>query len=458
MQELLRKIPKTDELLARPEVVRMAESASIAAVTAAVRELLSRLRAEIASGEREALPSDSELVELLEQAVKKNATYSLRRVINATGIAVHTNLGRSPMGEDVLAHVVEVARGYSTLEYNPEAGERGSRYSHIESLLKELTGAEAALAVNNNAAAVLLVLSAIAKGGEVVISRGELVEIGGSFRVPEILEQSGCLLKEVGSTNKSHPADYARAVGERTSALLKVHTSNYKIIGFTESVGIPELAKIAAERDLPVINDLGSGALVRLGFGNEPTVSECVAEGADIVTFSGDKLLGGAQAGFIVGKKKYIDIIKKHPLTRAVRIDKLTLAATEATLRLYADGRAGDMPLGKMLAASPESLCERAELIKKLVGDIPAKVSVEPSFGKVGGGALPEQDLPGFALAVVPLHMSPDKLEAEMRVGEPPVIGRIYKDRYLLDLRSILPGEEEETARCLRAALGAERV
>ena len=347
---------------------------------------------------------------------------------------MHTNLGRACLAEAAAAAVAEVARGYSTLEYDVLTGGRGERYSHVEALLTSLTGAEAAFVVNNNAAAVLLILSALAEGGEVVASRGELVEIGGSFRVPEIMESCGARLREVGTTNKTHLSDYERAIGPDTRALMKVHTSNFRIVGFTESVPRAEMAALGHAHNLAVIEDLGSGSLQ-----GEPTVQDSVRAGVDVISFSGDKLLGGPQAGIIIGKKQYIDRLKRHPLTRAMRVDKLTLAALEATLRLYASGTAFEqVPTLAMLAAKPETLFARAEALAKALCAAGAEAEPVSVEDQVGGGSVPMQMLPSFAVSVSPAAgRSVEALEAALRLGEPPIIGRIDHGRYLLHVRTL---------------------
>ena len=340
MNELLRAIPKVTELYDLPEVSDLREHYASSSVTEWIRTVLEQLRSAILSGEVTTLPTLEELGDRMRRVAARESLPSLRPVINATGVILHTNLGRGCLSDRAADAVYDIARGYSTLEYNVEAGHRGSRHDHVEKLLCRLTGAESAMVVNNNAAAVMLILSTLAQGGEVITSRGELVEIGGSFRVPDIMELCGCHLREVGTTNKTHLSDYERAIGEQTRALLKVHTSNYRIVGFTESLPLSDIVALGCRTGLPVVEDLGSGSLVDLehyGIHDEPTVQNSIRAGVDVVSFSGDKLLGGPQAGIILGKKPYIDRMKHHPLARAIRVDKMTIAALWATLTTYQD-------------------------------------------------------------------------------------------------------------------------
>ena len=440
--QLLREIPKVDDLLRSPALVSLCQNAPRSAVADAVRSVLAELRSSVLTGEAAALPDEAALAARVAECVKCACRPSLRRTINGTGVILHTNLGRACLAEAAAAAVAEVARGYSTLEYDVLTGGRGERYSHVEALLTALTGAEAAFVVNNNAAAVLLILSGLAAGGEVVASRGELVEIGGSFRVPEIMESCGARLREVGTTNKTHLSDYERAIGPDTRALMKVHTSNFRIVGFTESVPRAEMAALGHAHNLAVIEDLGSGSLLDLaqfGIQGEPTVQDSVRAGVDVISFSGDKLLGGPQAGIIIGKKQYIDRLQRHPLTRAMRVDKLTLAALEATLRLYASGTAFEqVPTLAMLAAKPETLFARAEALARVLCAAGAEAEPVPVEDQVGGGSVPMQMLPSFAVSVSPAAgRSVEALEAALRLGEPPIIGRIDHGRYLLHVRTL---------------------
>ena len=441
---LLKQIPKVDELLQQPAVAALRQELAPAVVTDLVRARIDSLRNDILAGECQEMPGVEVLCEQICRAAKVAAKPSLHPVINATGVVLHTNLGRACLSKRAADAAYAAARGYSTLEYDVEKGKRGSRHSHVEDLLCRVTGAEAAMAVNNNAAAVLLILSALGKDGEVVVSRGELVEIGGSFRIPEIMEQCGCRLREVGATNKTHLRDYEKAIHTETYALLKVHTSNFKIMGFTESVSLEDLVWLGEKYDLPVIEDLGSGSLVdleRYGLHDEPTVMDSVRAGVDIISFSGDKLLGGPQAGIIVGRKGYIELLKKHPLARAVRLDKMTLAALEATLNSYLDlSRAEEeIPTLAMLSAKPEALKAKAEdLLARILAKGEVQAEVVPEQDQVGGGSVPTQLLDTYAVAITPASCSLDGLEQRLRLGgETPIIGRIAKDRYLLDVRTL---------------------
>lgn len=447
-ENLMRQIPKVDVLLSMPCL------SDCPGATDAAREELDALRQSIKSGECSALPTPEALARRILERAERSARPSLRPVINGTGVILHTNLGRACLSKAAAEAVTSVAGGYSTLEYNVEEGRRGSRHDHAASLLCRLTGAEAAVAVNNNAAAVLLILSALTKGREVILSRGELVEIGGSFRVPEVMEQGGAILREVGTTNKTHLRDYAAAITPDTGALLKVHTSNYRIMGFTESVPLTELAQLAHQNDLPLIEDLGSGALVPLepyGILDEPCVQASMAAGADVISFSGDKLLGGPQAGIIIGKKRYIDQIRQHPLARALRIDKLTLAALEATLRQYLDpAQVNEIPVVAMLSAKAEDLREKAEKLLAQIGD-PALAEAVPTEGQVGGGSVPTHLLPSWAVAVTP-RIPVELLEQRLRAIDPPIVGRIYKGRYLLDVRTLFEDSFAYIAASLKEA------
>jgi len=363
---------------------------------------------------------------------------------NATGTVLHTNLGRAPISREHMARLAEVACGYSNLEYDLEAGRRGERYSHFEKLLCRITGAEAAMAVNNNASAVMLILSSMAKGGEVVVSRGELVEIGGKFRIPDVMEQSGAKLVEVGTTNKTHYSDYADAVTEETKAFLKVHTSNYRIVGFTESVGIDKLIPLGQEYDLPIIEDLGSGVLIDLskyGLTYEPTVQDSIRKGADVVCFSGDKLLGGPQAGIIVGKKKYIDKMKRNQLTRALRIDKFTATALELVLQEYLseENAVKKIPVLRMITRSREDVEKAAARFRRMLvrAGIKAEISLQPCESQIGGGSLPLERIPSMAVCIRPTEMTVPELETAMRHLEIPVIPRTFNDMIVMDVRTI---------------------
>ena len=449
--QLLRQIPKVDDLLRLPQLSGL--DCPHPVLTEAVRETIEQLRQQILAGETPSLDSESICSAIL-RLVQKKTTMSLRPVINATGIVLHTNLGRAKLSDKAVEAIRSVAQDYNTLEYNLE---KGSRYAHVENLIAKITGAEAAMVVNNNAAAVMLVLSTMVKGKEVITSRGELVEIGGAFRVPEIMQQSGGTLVEVGTTNKTHLSDYVNAINENTGALLKVHTSNFKIMGFFEEVTLEQMVELGHQKNIPVIYDLGSGAMIRLsdyGIQDEPNVLDSVKSGADVVSFSGDKLLGGPQAGIIVGKKAYIDAMKKNPLTRAFRIDKLTLAALEATLREYLDPQQAlkDNPTLRMITATMDDLVPKGQqLVDCLQAACDGSYSVvlDEDFGQVGGGSVPTQMIRSSVAAITPHHVSLDLLEKRLagdqvvldvglRECSPlPIIARISKDRLLLDVRTI---------------------
>ena len=444
-QELLRQIPKVNELLKTSHLVSLLEKYPRHIIVGAIRETLTELRQEILDGIYTTI-SSKKLFDRIQFYVEKRQELHLTRVINGTGIIVHTNLGRSNLSKKAIEAVVDVAGSYSNLEYDLEQGTRGSRYSHIESLLCELLGCEAALAVNNNAAAVLLGLSALGQGKEAIVSRGELVEIGGSFRVPDVMQQGGCILREVGTTNRTHLRDYENAINEHTGLLLKVHTSNYRVVGFTKTVSLEDLHALSVKAGIPLIEDMGSGLLLKLdryGLEDEPTVQESLAAGVDVVTFSGDKLLGGPQAGMIVGKKSYIDLMKKHPLTRALRIDKMTLAALEVTLSHYRheDEALQEITTLRKIALTLDALKIKAETLLGQLQQASIPAHLMESFSQVGGGALPIQQLPTYCVVLDIPQFSSNQIEMKLRRGRPPIIGRIVKDQYLLDVRTL---EEEE--------------
>src|SRR5205814_2236263 len=415
---------------------RLASTGPRVLVIAAVRSALARAREEIQAG---ADPGD--LVGRVEVELAAARGPRLRRAINATGVIVHTNLGRAPLAQEALERVTAVARGYSNLEYDLGAGGRGSRQDHVAPILRRLTGAEAALVVNNNAAAVLLALAALAEGREVLVSRGELIEIGDGFRIPHVLVRSGAQLREVGTTNRTRAADYERAIGPETAVLLRVHQSNFRVVGFTEQPSLEELAAVARRHELPLVDDLGSGVLVRLE--DEPSAKESLAAGADLVCFSGDKLLGGPQAGIVVGRADLVERLRRHPLQRALRADKLTIAALEGTLGLYLDPEraAREVPVLRMLNEPAEAVRARAERLAEAVGG-----EVERTVARVGGGALPLAELPSFACAVE------EALAAPLRAAEPPVVGVIRDGRLLLDCRTMTDAEAEEAASLVQAA------
>jgi L-seryl-tRNA(Ser) seleniumtransferase len=428
-QNSLRELPSVDSLLAAERLQVLSEAHGRELVLEAARATLERAREEIKAGFE---PDD--LVSGTEVELERLLEPRLRRVVNGTGVVVHTNLGRAALSEEALARVHEIGRGYSNLEYDLEAGARGSRQDHLGAVLRALTGAEAALVVNNNAAAVLLVLAAVAEGRAVIVSRGELVEIGDGFRIPDVLARSGARLVEVGTTNRTRLADYERAVGPETAAILRVHQSNFRIVGFTEQTGLRELAKLAEREDLVLVDDLGSGVLGELG--DEPTVRGSLEAGAHLVTFSGDKLLGGPQAGIVVGRADLVERARRHPLQRAVRADKLTLAALEGTLALYRRG--GAPPVLRMLTEPSETVRARAERLAGFTGG-----RVEETVARAGGGALPLAEIESYACSLE------EELAAPLRSAEPPVVGIVRDGRLLLDCRTISDDEVEEVARAV---------
>jgi L-seryl-tRNA(Ser) seleniumtransferase len=442
----LRGLPSVDQLvrgLAGRDEVR---GLSHARLTATAREVLERERRRVrAEG---GPPADPEALADRVCAAARGGGYSLRPIINATGVVLHTNLGRALLSGAALARVGAVALAYSNLELDLATKERGSRYAHVDALLERLTGAEAALVVNNNAAAVLLALETLARGREVVVSRGELIEIGGEFRIPDIMVRSGARLREVGTTNRTHPRDYAEAIGPDTALLLKVHTSNYRVVGFTADVSSRELVQIGRARGVPVMEDLGSGSLVDLrahGFPYEPTVPEVVSAGVDLVSFSGDKLLGGPQAGIVVGRRDPVERLKKNPLNRALRIDKLTVAALEATLTAYEAGEAlRAIPTLRLLTETLPSIRARARrVLARLDPGVRRRLDARlvDATSQVGGGALPTVELPTAAVALGGAALSARELDSALRTGDPPVIARVVDDRLLLDCRTVLASE-----------------
>lgn len=448
-KNLFTLIPKVDELLEDNIIKELLTYIPRKSVMDSIREEADGLRNIIKEGnikEEEIVCIIDKLVENIKLKATKKNSLKLKRVVNATGTVIHTNLGRSLMNEEIFNNMKEIALNYSNLEYDLETGSRGSRYSHVEEIIKELIGGEASMIVNNNAAAVLLALSATAVNKEVIVSRGELIEIGGSFRIPEVLEQSGAHLVEVGSTNKTHLNDYEKAINENTGAILKVHTSNYRILGFTSSVDSKELYELKVKYDIPLIEDLGSGVLIDLskyGLEYEPTVVESLEKGVDIVTFSGDKLLGGPQAGIIVGKKEYIDKMKAHPLTRAFRVDKFTLSALELTLRYYLDEKKAleNIPTLRMLTMTMEELNKKSEdlllKINKNIDSLDIELSIEDDYSEVGGGSLPLEKLPTKCIVINIKNHSTQEFENNLRSFNIPIITRLYKDKIYLDLRTI---------------------
>jgi L-seryl-tRNA(Ser) seleniumtransferase len=447
----LRKIPSVDEILKKTEEegeLRYPRSA----VVKAVQTLLEEKRRKILSMEDITAIKEDMLFDLpaahIKTKIEEMIHPSMKRVINATGIIVHTNLGRAPLSEQALQAIEHAGRYYTNLEFDLENARRGSRYSHVDGLLRELTKSDAAFVVNNNAAAVLLCLNTLANAQEVLVSRGELIEIGGSFRIPEIMKQSGAELVEVGATNRTHLHDYRNAITDRTALIFKAHTSNYRIVGFSSEVDLPELKKLGEEHDIPVMLDMGSGNFLGSqlsGLKGEPTVQEVVRHNIDLITFSGDKLLGGPQAGIIIGSEKYIQMIRKNPLTRALRIDKLTLAALEATLKSYIlnSEHIDEIPVINMLMIPQDVLKKRAQkIVKNIKRRFPSlDVSILQDTSQVGGGAYPLHDLPTWAVSINPAAFTANEFETLLRKGTPPVIARISKEHVLLDMRTIFPDE-----------------
>ncbi|TMC26344.1 MAG: L-seryl-tRNA(Sec) selenium transferase [Chloroflexi bacterium] len=457
-QNQLRLLPSIDELLQSSGGAGLIAQYSRGMTLRAIRAALAQARLDIFNGST--CPSSEQLLASAEQTLQQVMQPHLRSVINATGVIINTNLGRSPLSQEALQAVQQVAGGYSNLEYDVEAGKRGSRHTHVTALLRELTGAEAALVTNNNAAAVLLALSTLAMGREVIISRGQLVEIGGGFRVPDVMRQSGCLLVEVGTTNRTRVSDYEAALSERSAVLLTVHPSNFVISGFTESTPVAALAELAHRHNLPVMDDLGSGCLLdsaQYGLAHEPMPQESLAAGADVVCFSGDKLLGGPQAGILVGKAEILERIAKNPLMRAMRIDKMTLAALEATLRHYQrDEAAQHIPIWRMIATRPERIASRAARWAHKLQAQGIVARTQRGESTVGGGSLPGETLPTTLLAIdaaqVPLSL--DELARQLRMRNIPIITRILRDTLLLDPRTVLEEQDKEVVLGLLEVLG----
>ena len=459
-QERLKSLPAVDHLLQAADRDTRFDGCPRKVVLGALRDTVDSLRKEILGGNT----PDTGDAAVLDRAADTAATMMKNRLIpliNATGVVLHTNLGRALLSQDALDNIRTISGSYSNLELNIDTGKRGLRYSAVEELICELTGAESAIAVNNNAGAVFLALNTLAAGTEVVVSRGELVEIGGSFRVPDVMSKSGCCLKEVGTTNRTHAKDYRNAVTEHTGLFLKVHTSNYKIEGFTKSVGLDEMSHLGRELGIPVMEDLGSGTFVdfsQFGLPAEPVVADSIASGADVVTFSGDKLLGGPQAGIIAGKKEALDQIKSNPLTRALRIDKMTLAALEATLRLYRDPAKAmeEIPTLRMLTMDFDTIAQRAD---QWQADLAARckdqavIATADLNSRPGGGSFPELVLPTRCLTVKPAKLSVTRLERAMREQTPAVIGRIENDQYVIDPRTVQTGQEDIILNRLEALL-----
>jgi len=463
MSQIFRYLPSVDQVLSSLVTVEEFRDLPRALIKDLVNEFLDICREEIRSG---AITKEEQLVlnallPRLTAFVRVQSRPHFRRVLNGTGVVIHTNLGRSILAKSAIKAVSEACGHYSNCEFDLSTGHRGSRYSHVEKILCDITGAEAALVVNNNAAAVFIMLETLAKGQEVIVSRGQLVEIGGSFRIPDVMTKSGAILHEVGATNRSHVHDYENAINDNTGALMRVHTSNFRVVGFTKEVTLPEMRELGDKYNLPVIEDLGSGSLYSLqgeGLLGEPTVQQTVAQGADVVSFSGDKVLGGPQAGVIVGRKEYIDRIKKNPVNRAMRIDKMTLAALEATLRLYLDMDEArrKVPTLKMITASQEALKSKArrlaDAIRTALGER-AVVSMKKGVSRVGGGAFPEYDLPGTMVSVGVKDIFVGDLKEALLQTDPPLVARIEDDEFLLDPRTLASTELKLAASALEQAV-----
>lgn len=464
MKKMLRNIPSVHELQKEERFAELMARHGLDFIhtTNILKDAIASIRQDILNGYwMDDKPGNKEFTDALfqraEEAIRNRYGYTLKRVINATGTILHTNLGRARLSKNAAIHMLETAMNYSNLEYKLDEGHRGSRHSHVEGLIKELTGAEAAMVVNNNAAAVYFILKAFAAGKEVIVSRGQLVEIGGSFRVSSIMEESGARLAEVGTTNKTHLSDYEKAINEETAMILKVHTSNFKIIGFTKEVGTGELAALSKEKDILFYEDLGSGALYDFksrGIGNEPVISNVINKGADIVSFSGDKLLGGPQAGIIAGKKELIDQLKRHQLARVLRVDKMTLAALEGTLLDYFKGEDGlkNIPVIHDVLTTKEQLQRRTEHFLQKLQSVSESyhTSMKEDAGQVGGGTMPDVELPTWIAILKHKEFSAEHVTRQLRIGSSPsIIARIHKDEILLDLRTVTEEEEDIILRAL---------
>ena len=441
-KHLLSQVPAINKILLLDEIKELMNTYTEVAIKSAIKQYIEEIKQAILNEELSEVPSLSKIVGEVARIVEKEDKNSLRRVINATGTILHTNLGRSLLSEKIKENIESVAFNYSNLEFDIDNKKRGSRYVHLIDIIKKLTGAEDVLVVNNNAAAVLLTLNTLVKDQEIIVSRGELVEIGGAFRIPEIIKLSGGVPVEVGTTNKTHLKDYENAITEETGALLKVHTSNYKILGFTESVSNEEISYLARENELVSINDLGSGQFVdfsKFGLPYEPTVKEILDSGIDIVTFSGDKLLGGPQAGIIVGKKKYIEKMKKNQLTRALRVDKMTLASLEATLKLYLDEKDAleHIPTLHMISLSKERLFGKADVLKTKLSDLDFDIRIEEDKAEVGGGSYPASYLESVAVKLTHRKLHATEIERKLLEVEIPIITRIKDNSIILDMRTL---------------------
>ena len=449
---LLRQIPAVNELLNRNALRELEVRVGRRLVVESTRRALQRLRNRIVEGSLSSVSLAALEQEIVIEA-EASARYSLRPVINASGVVLHTNLGRAPLAREALAHLAEVAARYSNLEYDLDVGVRGKRDAHTDRLFSQLLGAEKTLLVNNNAAAVLLALNTLAEGAEVVVSRGELIEIGGSFRIPEVCAKSGAILREVGTTNRTRIEDYAAAINERTRVLLRVHPSNFRIVGFTARPSLEELVELAQRHNLASMEDLGSGCLIDLspqGIRDEPTATASLKTGVDVITFSGDKLLGGPQAGIVAGKREPLERIRKNPLFRALRVDKLAIAALEATISLYLQGKLQAIPALRMIQLSREAIRERAaRLAEKLSARTQFSARVQDGDSVIGGGSSPAQSLPTALLAVTHPRHSAQELEGLLRQNSPPIIARVEQDTLLLDLRTVFEDQDEELLQAL---------
>ncbi len=450
MSNVLRRIPSVHELLDSPPLQRLVRRVNRNVVVSGVRDFLDNLRGEVQSATREIhVPDATELAERIAEWILQEETPALRTVINATGVLLHTGLGRAPLAQEALEAIRDVGGGYASLEVDLESGQRSQRNQAVEKLLRQLTGAEAAAVVNNNAGATMLTLAAVAGEKEVIVSRGQLIEIGGSYRLPDVMSVSGVKLREVGTTNKTRIADFQQAIGPETGALMQVHTSNFVVVGFTESATLAELVSLGRQHELPVIDDIGSGALIdleRFGLQDEPVASQSIKAGADLVLFSGDKLLGGPQCGIIVGRRSLVQKIVRHPLMRALRVDKLTLAALAATLQLYHDPERAlqHVPLLALLQVSPENLKHRAERLAPQLAACPLVKSAEvvESTAQLGGGSVPTQHIPTWCVALEPAGGSADELARRLRSATPAIFGRIQRDRLLIDLRTVFAHQD----------------
>ena len=448
--EILRELPQVDEILKSKELALVVENIPHDFLVNCVREVIIDTRANVLNGITKSIDKN-EIIKNVISKVSKKSKHSLRKIINATGTVLHTNLGRAVVSKAATEAMIQVAYNYSNLEYDLKRGERGDRQSHIEKLITDLTGCEAAMVVNNNAAATIIVLATLAHGKEVVISRGELIEIGGSFRIPDVMSESGAILKEVGTTNKTKASDYKKAIVDgETAALMKVHTSNYRVVGFTEEATLKDLVPIGEEYNLPVIYDMGNGLFVDLNdYGiDEPNVPNLVKEGADVILFSGDKLLGGPQAGIIIGKAKYINKMKKHPLARAFRVDKFTIAALSSTIFEYYDTKKAkkNIPILNMITMTKEELKEKAENISKLLKSkvkSSVEIELEEIKDQVGGGTAPDVYLDGYAVSISSKDKTAEKIEREFRNLDVPIIVRVAHDKILIDVRTILDDDIE---------------